>query len=49
MTRLLKRLNFSFPPVVASVASALVTKDEYASGQVPDGVEVKVLHMVARG
>jgi sulfur carrier protein len=49
VARLLERLNFSFPLVIVSIDGALVTKDEYASRQIPDGAQVKVLHLVAGG
>jgi sulfur carrier protein len=49
VTRLLERLNFSFPLVIVSIDGALVPKDKYASHQIPDGAQVKVLHLVAGG
>lgn len=49
VTRLLERLKFSFPLIIVSIDSVLVPKDKYATHQVPDGAEVKVLHMMAGG
>ena len=49
VTRLLERLNFSYPLVIVSVDGVLVPRDEYAARQVPDGARVKVLHMMAGG
>ncbi|OQY24344.1 MAG: thiamine biosynthesis protein ThiS [Anaerolineaceae bacterium 4572_32.1] len=49
VTRLLERLGFSYPLVIVSVDGVLVPRDEYAVRQVPDGVPVKVLHMMAGG
>ena len=46
---MLERLSFSFPLIIVSVNGALVPKDEYATHQIPDGAEVKVLHMTAGG
>jgi sulfur carrier protein len=49
VTRLLEQLRFSFPLIIVSVDGVLVPKDEYATRQVPDGAQVKVLHLVAGG
>jgi thiamine biosynthesis protein ThiS len=49
VARLLERLNFSFPLIVVSIDGVLVPQDEYATRQVPEGAEVKVLHMTAGG
>lgn len=47
--QMLERLNFSFPLIIVSIDGILVTKDEYATRQIPDGAQVKVLHMTAGG
>ena len=47
--QMLERLNFSFPLIIVSIDGILVTKDEYATRRVPDGAQVKVLHMTAGG
>ena len=49
VTQLLARLKFSFPLLIVSVDGELVPKEEYATRQVPDEAEVKVLHMTAGG
>ena len=49
VARLLGRLRFSFPLIIVSIDGVLVPKGEYATRQVPDGAEVKVLHMTAGG
>jgi thiamine biosynthesis protein ThiS len=49
VTELLKRLKFSFPLIIVSVDGVLVPKEEYATRQIPDRAEVKVLHMTAGG
>ena len=49
VTELLKRLKFSFPLIIVSVDGVLVPKEEYATRQLPDEAEVKVLHMTAGG
>jgi len=47
--QLLEQLKFSFPLIIVSVDGVLVPKDEYATRQIPDGAQVKVLHMTAGG
>lgn len=49
VARLLERLKFSYPLVIVSIDGTLVPRAEYAVRQVPDGAEVKVLHMTAGG
>ncbi len=49
VNRLLARLGFSFPLIIVSIDGLLVPKDEFATRLVPDGAQVKVLHMTAGG
>jgi sulfur carrier protein len=46
---LLVRLKFSFPLLIVSVDGEMVPKEEYATRQISDHAEVKVLHMTAGG
>jgi len=47
--RLLEQLKFSFPLIIVSIDNVLVSRDEYATRLVPNGAQVKVLHMTAGG
>jgi len=49
VAELLRRLSFSFPIVIVSVDGAFVPKEEYASRFIPEGAQVKVVHMIAGG
>jgi thiamine biosynthesis protein ThiS len=49
VTELLKQLRFTFPLIIVSIDGVLVPKEEYATRQIPDSAEVKVLHMTAGG
>jgi len=49
VSTLLRKLKFSFPLIIVSVDGVLVPKEEYATRQVPDNSDVKVLHMSAGG
>jgi thiamine biosynthesis protein ThiS len=49
VARLLERLKFSFRLIIVSIDGVLVPRDEYATRQVPEGSQVRVLHMMAGG
>lgn len=49
VARLLAQLKFSFPLIIVSVDGVMVPKADYATRPIPDGAEVKVLHMTAGG
>jgi sulfur carrier protein len=49
VAEMLVRLKFSFPLLIVSVNGEMVPKEEYATRQIPDHAEVKVLHMTAGG
>jgi thiamine biosynthesis protein ThiS len=45
----LDRRRYTFPLIVVQVDGQLVPKEEYASYQVPDGADVKVIHLISGG
>jgi sulfur carrier protein len=45
----LERRKFTFPMIVVKVNGELVGTEAYASYQVPDGAEVKVIHLISGG
>lgn len=49
VSRLLRRLRFSFPLIIVTVDGVLVSRDNYATWQIPGSPEVQVIHMVAGG
>ncbi len=49
VARLLERLRFTYPLVIVTVAGVLVPREAYARYEVPDGCEVRVVHMTAGG
>lgn len=49
VAQLLEQLKFTFPLVIVSIDGELVPKEAYATQQIPDQAEVKVLHMTAGG
>jgi thiamine biosynthesis protein ThiS len=49
VAQLLEQLKFTFPLIVVSVDGVMVPKEAYATQQIPDQAEVRVLHMTAGG
>jgi sulfur carrier protein len=46
---LLDRLRYTFPHIIVTVNGELVPRDAYATHQVPDSADVRVLHLMAGG
>ena len=46
---ILKKMNYTFRMLVVSVNGTLVKKDNYKTCEVPEGAEVKVIHLIAGG
>ena len=46
---ILKKMNYTFRMLVVSVNGALVKKDQYEAFEVPEGADVKVIHLIAGG
>jgi sulfur carrier protein len=49
VTALLERLNYTFPHVIVKVNGELVRKEEYDTRAIPDGADVRVIHLIAGG
>ncbi len=47
--RLLEKMKFTFPMLVVSINGQIVLRDDWDTTLVPDGADVKVLHMIAGG
>lgn len=45
----LDRCKYTFPMIVVKVNDEVVRKEAYASYQVPDGADVKVIHLISGG
>lgn len=46
---ILEEMNYTFPMLVISVNGEVVLRDRWNEFRVPDGAEVKVIHMMAGG
>ena len=49
ITALLKRMNYVFPLIVVKIDGQLVKEPEYPTTVVPDGSEVKIVHLISGG
>jgi thiamine biosynthesis protein ThiS len=45
----LKARNFKFPLLIISIDGTFVAKGDYATTPVPDGADVKVVHLLSGG
>jgi len=45
----LDRRKYTFPLIIVQVDGQLVPKEEYAAYLVPDGADVKVIHLISGG
>ena len=46
---LLERLNFTFPHIIVKVNDELVRREAYDTRAIPDGADVRVIHLIAGG
>jgi len=49
ITRLLRRMNYSFPLVVVKIDGQVIPKSRYSDTIVPDGSVVEVIHLISGG
>lgn len=46
---LLERLNYTFPHIIVKVNDELVSREAYETRIIPDGADVRVIHLIAGG
>ena len=49
VTRLLERMNYTFPLVVVKMDGEVIPKSEYPTTLVPDDTDVEVIHLISGG
>jgi sulfur carrier protein len=47
--KILDRRKYTFPMIVVKVNDEIVHKEAYESYQVPDGADVRVIHLISGG
>ena len=45
----LKAMNYTFRLIIVKINGELVKREDYQNQTVPDGAEVKVIHLIAGG
>jgi len=46
---LLERLNYTYPHIIVKIDGELVRREHYDTHTVPDGADVRVIHLIAGG
>jgi len=46
---LLERFRYTFPHVIVTINGEVISRDEYATRTIPDGADVRVIHLIAGG
>ena len=45
----LTAMKFTFPHIIVSINGTLVRHDTYDTAEIPDGADVRVVHLIAGG
>jgi thiamine biosynthesis protein ThiS len=46
---LVRHMNYTFPRLVVSINSSVVPYDAYATTEIPEDADVRVIHLMAGG
>ena len=49
VSRLLERMRFSFPHIIVTVDGEVIPTEQYSTREIPDGANVRVVHLIAGG
>jgi len=49
VTGLLELFRYTFPDIIVKINGELVRREEYPTRTIPDGADVRVIHMIAGG
>ncbi|MDY6874911.1 MAG: sulfur carrier protein ThiS [Chloroflexota bacterium] len=49
VSTLLARFNYTFPHIIVSINGEVIPREEYPARTIPDGADVRVIHLVAGG
>jgi sulfur carrier protein len=49
VTELLRRFRYTFPAIVVTINGEVIPEEEFAARQIPDGADVRVIHLIAGG
>jgi sulfur carrier protein len=49
VSALLERFRYTFPHIIVKIDGQLVRREEYTTRTIPDGADVRVIHLIAGG
>ena len=49
VSALLKRMRYTFPHIIVTIDGEVVPREEYDTRTIPDGANVRVIHLIAGG
>nr|HID13908.1 sulfur carrier protein ThiS [Anaerolineae bacterium] len=49
VSALLERFRYTFPHIIVSINGEVVSREEYPTRTIPDGADVRVIHLIAGG
>jgi len=49
ISALLERLRYTFPHIIVTINGEVIPRQEYPSRTIPDGADVRVIHLIAGG
>ncbi len=49
VTGLLELFRYTFPDIIVKINGELIRREEYPTRLIPDGADVRVIHMIAGG
>ncbi len=49
VTELLRRFRYTFPAIVVTINGEVISEEEFSTRLIPDGADVRVIHLIAGG
>ncbi len=49
VTELLRRFRYTFPAIVVTINGEVISEEEFPTREIPDGADVRVIHLIAGG
>lgn len=49
VSELLRRFRYTFPAIVVTINGEVISEEEFATREIPDGADVRVIHLIAGG
>ena len=49
VTELLRRFRYTFPAIVVTINGEVIPEEDFSTRQIPDGADVRVIHLIAGG